>query len=109
MFTKLKLRSKLPLIDLNPLSLPDIAPLSFSSFKLESVDEIKQLILFSIKSTCLLDLVPSHLLPSCIDYNAPIITRIVNLSLSSRVFPKHFKSALVKPLLKKSNLDLNDV
>ena len=73
------LRSKLPLIDLNPLSFPDKSPPSFSSFKLVSVDKIKQLILSSLKSTCLLDPVPSHLLPHCIDSIAPIITSIVNL------------------------------
>ena len=101
--------SKLPLINLNPLSLPDKSPLSFSSFKLVSVDEIKQLILSSQKYTCLLDPVPSHLLPHCTDSITPIITCIVNLSLSSGVFPKHFKSALVKPLLKISNLDPNDL
>ena len=103
------LRSKLPLIDLNPLSLPDKSPPIFSSFKLVSVDEIKQLILSSLKSTCLLEPVPSNLLPHCIDSIAQIITRIVNLSLSSGVFPKQLKSALVKPLFKKSNLDPNDL
>ena len=102
------LRSKLPLIDLNPLFLPDKSSPIFSSFKLVSVDEIKQLILSSPKSTCLLDPVPSNLLPHCIDSIAPIITRIVNLSLSSGVFSKQLKSALVKLLLKKSNLDPND-
>ena len=103
------LRSKLPLIDLNPLSLPDKSPPIFSSFKLVSIDEIKQLILSSPKSTCLLDSVPSNLLPHCIDSIAPIITRIVNLSLSSGGFSKQLKSALVKPLLKKSDLDPNDL
>ena len=103
------LRSELLLIDLNPLYLPDKSPPSFSSFKLVSVDEIKQVILSSPKSTCLLDPVPSNLLPHCIDSIAPIITRIVNLSLSSGVFSKQFKSALVKSLLKKSNLDPNDL
>ena len=103
------IRSKLPLIDLNPLSLPDKSPPIFSSFKLVSVDEIKQLILSSPKSTCLLDPVPSNLLPHCIDSIAPIITRIVNLSFSSGAFSKQLKSALVKPLLKKSNLDPNDL
>ena len=104
------LRSKLPLIDLNPLSLPGKSPPIFSSFKLVPVDEIKQLILSSPKSTCLLDPVPSYtMLPHCIDSIAPIITRIVNLSLNSGVFSKQLKSALVKPLLKKSNLDPNDL
>ena len=103
------LRFKLPLIQLNPLSLPDKSPPIFSSFKLVPVDKIKQLILSSPKSTCLLDPVPSNLLPHCIDSIAPIITRIVNLSLSSGVFSKQLKSASVKPLLKKSNLDPNDL
>ena len=103
------LHSKLPLIDLNPLSLPDKSPPIFSSFKLVSVHEIKQLILSSPKSICLLYPVPSNLQPHCIDSIAPIITRIVNLSLSSGIFPKQLKSALVKPLLKKSNLDTNDL
>ena len=102
-------RSKFPLIDLNPLSLPDKSLPIFSSYKLVSLDEIKQLILSSSKSICLLDPVPSNLLPYCIDSIAPIITRIVNLSLSSGVFSKQLKSALVKPLLKKSNLDPNDL
>ena len=102
------LRSKLPLIDLNPLSLPNKSPPLFSSFKLVSADEIKQLNLSSPKS-CLLDPVPSNLLPHCIDSIAPTITRIVNLSLSCGVFSKQFKSALAKLLLKKSNLDPNDL
>ena len=36
------LRSKLPLIDLNPLYLPNKSPPSFSSFKLVFVDEIQK-------------------------------------------------------------------
>ena len=84
------------LIDLNPLSLPNKLPPSLSSLKLVSVDEIK---LFNL-STCLLDPARSHLLPHCIDSVAPIIIRIINLSISSGVFPKHLKSAFVKPLFK---------
>ena len=51
---------------------------------------------------------PSNLLPLCIDATAPVITRIVNLSLSSGKFPKEFKYAVVKPLLKKPTLDSTD-
>ena len=50
-----------------------------------------------------------NLLPHCVDSIVPIISRIINLSLSSGVFSKQLKSALVKPLLKKSNLDPNDL
>ena len=49
------------------------------------------------------------LCPSFIDFIAPIILRIVNLSLSSGVFPKHFKFAVVKPLLKNFKLVPNNL
>ena len=58
---------------------------------------------------CLLDYMPFHLLPHCIGYIISIITRIVNLPLSSGFFPTHFKFAFVKPILKKSKLDSNDL
>ena len=44
-------------------------------------------------------------MPLCIDVIAPVFTRIVNLFLSSGIFPKEFKCAVVKPLLKKSTVD----
>ena len=36
-----------------------------------------------------------------------IITEIVNLSLRSDKFPKELKKALVKPVIKKTSLDLS--
>ena len=94
---------------MNPFSVPDKSPPIFSSFKLASFDEIKQLILSSLKSTCQSDPIPSNLLPHCIDSIVPIITHIANFSLNTGTFPNGFKSAFVKPLLKKPNLDLNDL
>ena len=69
---------------------------------------MKQLI-FSLKSLCLVDPVLYHLFFHCIDSINQIITRIVNISHSSGVFPKYFKSAFVKPFLTKSNGNLNDL
>ena len=40
-----------------------------------------------------------------IDLLLSTITRIVNLSLETSIFPSQFKSAVVKPLLKKATLD----
>ena len=45
------LRLNLPLININPFSVPDKAPPLFSSFNPASFDEIKQLILSLPKST----------------------------------------------------------
>ena len=39
----------------------------------------------------------------------PHITRLINDSLSSTVFPGVFKEAIVKPLLKKHGLDMNEL
>ena len=54
-------------------------------------------ILFSPKSTCQSHPIPSNLLHHRIDNIVPIITRNVNLSLNTGLFPKEFKSAFVKP------------
>ena len=73
----------------------------YSNGGLAPFDEIKQLMLSSPKFTCQSDPIPSNLLPHCIDSIVHIVTRIVNLSLNSGTFPHEFKSAFVKPLLKK--------
>jgi hypothetical protein len=103
------LRVNLPLIDINPFSFPDQPAPVFSSFEPATTTEIRNLILSSPKSTCLADPVPSKLLPFCVDVIVPVVTRIVNLSLSAGIFPNDLKSAFVKPLLKKPTLDSNDI
>jgi hypothetical protein len=54
---------------------------------------------------CDLDPIPTSLLKQCLSVLLPSITNIVNLSLSSGTFPDQFKHSVIKPLLKKSNLD----
>ena len=56
--------------------------------------------------SCELDPLPTHLLKESIDLLLPSITKIVNLSLSSGRFSSHWKEAIVRPLLKKSGMDL---
>ena len=72
------LRLNLPLININPFSVPDKLPPIFSSFKPASFDEIRQLILSALKFTCQSYPIPSNLLPHCIDSIVPIVTRIIN-------------------------------
>jgi hypothetical protein len=43
----------------------------------------------------------------CLDEVLPAITQVINNSLSTGIFPESFKTALVKPLLKKPTLDPN--
>ena len=47
-----------------------------------------------------------YIIEKCLDVLLPIITAIVNLSLSSRVLPDAYKLALIIPLLKRLGLEL---
>ena len=59
----------------------------------------------SSKASCILDPIPSNLLCRLLPHIAPVIKVIVNKALSSGCFPSCMKSAIVKPLLKKSTLN----
>ena len=63
----------------------------------------------SAPKTCDLDPLPTSLLYEMLDLVLPALTRIINDSLCSGVFPDVFKTALVKPLLKKPKLDHNEL
>jgi len=76
-----------------------------TSFSTASCDEIRKIILASPTKSCELDPLPTKLLKQCLDYLLPAITSIVNKSLSQICVPTPFKRAVVRPLLKKSNLD----
>ena len=59
--------------------------------------------------TCTLDCLPTWLLKDNIDVVLPVITDIVNTSLTTGVFPQAMKQAIVTPILKKINSDWNDL
>ena len=72
-------------------------------------DFVRRTILSSPLKTCELDAFPTPLLLECLDSLLPCITAVFNNSLVSGVFPSVYKSALVKPLLKKMSLDPDDL
>src|SRR5271170_3988548 len=88
---------------------PPIPPLSLSDFVPATVAEVKYIILSLSNPTCELDSIPTSLLKSCIDTLAEPITTLINLSLSEGAFPTIFKTAVVKPLLKKHSLPREDL
>ena len=81
---------------------------TFCDFKEATEEDIRKIILESPTKSCELDILPTKLLKECIDEVLPAITVIVNRSLTSGVVPPCFKKAIVKPLLKKPDLDQND-
>ena len=68
--------------------------------------DTKKLVLKSPTKSCSMDPLPTQLLKETLDTSLPLITKLVNLSLSSGVFPTNWKHALVTPLLKKAGLEL---
>ena len=104
------LRANPPLIDVNLFSFPDqLAPVFFFLFEPVTTAEIRNLVLSSLKSTCLSDPVTSKLLLYCVGVIVPVVTRIINLLLSTGIFPNDFKSAFVKPILKNYSIDSKDI
>lgn len=78
-----------------------------SNFLPASQEEVRKIIQSSPNKSCELDPIPTWLLKSCLDKLLPVITNIINESLSSCHVPTEFKSAVIRPLLKKPDLDPN--
>jgi len=78
---------------------------TLSKFDLATENEIETIIKKSSKSTCASDPIPTKLMSDLLPELLSPITHIVNLCLSCGMFPSSLKSAIVRPLLKKSTLD----
>ena len=74
-------------------------------FEPASVQEVAKLIETSPSKSCALDTIPTWLIKACSKELAPAIASIINASLKSHDFPELFKTAHIKPLLKKPTLD----
>lgn len=79
--------------------------MAFGSFSNVDVSTVSRLIQNAKPTTCTLDPLPSSLVKTHCDIFAPVFCKIINTSLSTGEFYSDWKQAIVKPLLKKSNLD----
>jgi len=64
--------------------------------------EIRKIIMNAPSKSCELDPLPTHLLKDCLEHLLPLITAIINGSLTESKVPLSFKKAIVRPLLKKN-------
>ena len=62
----------------------------------------------TVKNACDLDPIPASILKECKSTILPVLTNIVNMSLQSASMPAALKEAMIKPKLKKDNLDSED-
>ena len=72
-----------------------------NEFKLVNEEVVSGFVNHLCSKSCTLDPIPSAVFKRCRHCLLPVITRIVNLSLTSGQVPDRFKVAMLKPLLKK--------
>ena len=78
----------------------------FSDFQCITPDDIIKIIQKCPPKSCELDPLPSTLIKQHAETVAPTIYHIFNISLCQWDFTENLKQALLRPLLKKSGLDL---
>ena len=80
---------------------------TFDRFCTVSEDEVQKLIMTSRPKTCAMDPIPTALLkrPEVLSVLLPLLTLLVNKSLTTGVVPQMLKIAQVIPRLKKPSLD----
>ena len=78
---------------------------TLDEFEAATEEEVSRIIKHSPNKSCSLDPVPADLLKDCLTVLLPILTQIINLSLTSAVMPENLTKAILGPLLKKSSLD----
>ncbi len=74
-----------------------------------TVDEVVKIMSNAPIKSCQLDPIPTDIFKQSVTTLAPTITSIVNKSLQSGTMPESLKEAMVLPLLKKPQLDVDDL
>ena len=96
-------------IDLQKSAAPSFTNYSgkrLNQFSAVSEEFVRDLLKSVAPKSCILDPIPTNYVKD-MDALIPLITNIINSSLSSGLVPAALKEAVVKPLLKKPNLDVN--
>ena len=98
--------------DHDPRSLPTSESFQgehFVAFQSVGCETVKNIIKACPPKSCHLDPIPTSLVFNHIDDLVPLITTVVNASLGEGTIPSCFKVASVSPLLKKPDLDPDDM
>ena len=68
-------------------------------------DEVEKIIMSMPTKSCKLDAIPTKVLKEISTPLLPLLTKIINLSLTEGLFAEEWKVAIICPLLKKPGLD----
>ena len=92
----------------DPPTFTKLTDASFVSFRDCSMKEVRRFLIQSPPKSCSLDPLPTFILREFMDELLPFI-HICNISMQHGVLPESQKSAIVTPILKKYDLDHDDV
>jgi len=81
---------------------------SLADFTAVTVDEVAKLISSTPNKTCQLDPAPTWLVKDMSGLLSPVAL-LTNKSLTTGCIPAEFKEAIVRPVLKRDELDLTDL
>ena len=66
----------------------------------------KKIVKGQATKNCVLDPIPTALLKESLHEMLPALTKLINLSLMQGIFIGHWKTAIIRPLVKKTGLEL---
>ena len=90
-------------------NVPQYTRSMLNEFDLVSETDIMKYITKSPAKSCSLDEIPTWFIKQNAHMFVPIIIDIVNLSFSTGTFPDKLKHAIITPVIKKQNLDANEL
>ena len=82
---------------------------NLSNFSKTTAEEVKDIVLSSNSKSCKLDPVPTDVLKRVIDLVSAPIATIINRSFLEGVVPTNMKKAIIKPVIKKSSFDSEEI
>lgn len=104
-----RLRERLRSAQSHPIQQRESCHSCFGEFHAVTEEDVLKTVTTASITSCPLDPLPVDLFKRCLSDIIPTITRIVNLSLTSGIFPECCKHARIVPLLKKSDADPNEL
>ena len=93
----------------DPPTFTKLTDASFVSFRECSMEEVRRFLIQSPPKSCSLDPLPTFILQEFMNELLPFIHIMCNISMQHGVLPESQKSAIVTPILKKYDLDPDDV
>ncbi|XP_076578637.1 LOW QUALITY PROTEIN: uncharacterized protein LOC143315073 [Chaetodon auriga] len=90
-------------------SVPSCSPVNLAHFNLLDHTRLTETVSQLKSTTCCLDTLPTNFFKNVFNCIAPDVLQIINNSLQSGHFPQALKTAVIKPLLKKTNLDASAI